>query len=250
MVDRIEQYDDTLKVILRPTKCFPIGYFYCDSEDEDLVRNFSWYLTQRKKIISVSSNSFRSRLTFHRELTFKYLGYYPECVDHVSGVEIDNTDSNLNIVTPQQNCLNKPTKGYKFSIRYNNFQPRIIYYREELRPFGVVYSEVEACQLQHFAETDFLRLKMQENYYMYNFLLDRRQDLDILDLERTKKISPEEATYKHVIRHANAWHYFRYNLEQYFKDNKIPVPDYDLDDLGFMVDKVTRKRLCPFVYKD
>lgn len=96
-------------------------------------------------------------------------------------------------------------------------------------------------------ETDYLRGILKDDYYMYDFLKDRRGDLDILDLERTGIISAEEATYRHVIRYAkdNAWYYYRYNLEQYFKDNHIPVPDFDLDEQGFMIDKITRKKLCP-----
>ena len=102
--------------------------------------------------------------------------------------------------------------------------------------------------MQYLTETVYLKPKMQEDYYMYDFLKDRRKDLDILDLERTKKISPEEAVYRHVVRHAkdNAWYFYRYNLAEYFRDNHISIPSYDLDNQGFMIDKVTRKQLCPF----
>ena len=82
---------------------------------------------------------------------------------------------------------------------------------------------------------------------MFNFLKYRRGSEDILDLERTGQISEEEAIYRHVLRYAdNAWYYYRYGLEQYFRENHIPVPDFDLDSQGFMVDKITRKHLCPF----
>ena len=36
--------NDVLKVILKPTKNFPDGYFYCDASDEKLVRNYTWRL--------------------------------------------------------------------------------------------------------------------------------------------------------------------------------------------------------------
>ena len=47
-VERIEKYrqkngEDVLKVILKPTKNFPDGYFYCDSTDEKLVRSYTWH---------------------------------------------------------------------------------------------------------------------------------------------------------------------------------------------------------------
>ena len=34
-------------------------------------------------------------------------------------------------------------------------------------------------------------------------------------------------------------------LQDYFRQNGIPIPEYSLDTEGFMVDKVTGKRLCP-----
>ena len=44
----------------------------------------------------------------------------------------------------------------------------------------------------------------------------------------------------------NAWYYYRYNLEQYFKDNHIAIPDFKLDNQGFMIHPVTGERLCPY----
>lgn len=35
-------------------------------------------------------------------------------------------------------------------------------------------------------------------------------------------------------------------LEQYFKDNHIPVPDFSLDEQGFMRHPITNQLLCPF----
>lgn len=86
---------------------------------------------------------------------------------------------------------------------------------------------------------------------MYNFLEDRRNDLDILDLERTGVLSHEESIYKHVLRYAkdNAWYYYRYNLVKYFKDNHIPAPKFITDEQGFMRHPVTNKLLCPFYYR-
>lgn len=246
MVDRIEQYNDTLKVILKPTRKYPVGYFYCDSEDEDLVKSHTWFIRQCNKNIRVEARNNWKDFCFNQELALKYLGYYPDYLDHLNGVDIDNVDNNLNIVTQQQNMFNTPVRGY--DIRSSSFYPRITYNKKIIRPFGVCHSELEACRLTYLAETDYLRSLMQDDYYMYDFLKDRRDDLDILDKERTKKISSEEATYKHVMRYAkdNAWYYYRYNLAEYFKDNHIPVPDYDLDDKGSMIDKITGKRLCPF----
>lgn len=249
MVDKIEQYADTLKVILKSTKKHPVGYFYCDAEDIDIVQNYSWYLSQHgKSICVVALDFYKNYYLLHRELAYKILNYYPSYIEHINGLEIDNVDKNLNVVTQQQNVYNQSTRRYSFDKEYNYFRVRIVYNRKDFFPFNRVKTEVEACQLAYLAETDFLRLKMQDNYYMYNFLLDRRNDLDILDDERTGKISQEEAVYRHVVRYAkdNAWYYFRYNLAEYFKDNHIPIPKYGVDEQGFMIHPITGQKLCPF----
>lgn len=82
---------------------------------------------------------------------------------------------------------------------------------------------------------------------MYDFLKDRRKDIDILDLERTGQISEDEAIYRHVCRYAkdNAWYVYRYNLFEYFTENYISVPAFSIDSDGFMAHPITGQRLCP-----
>lgn len=82
---------------------------------------------------------------------------------------------------------------------------------------------------------------------MYDFLKDRRKDIDILDLERTGKISEDEAVYHHVCRYAkdNAWYVYRYDLFEYFRDNHLSVPAFSIDSDGFMVHSITGQKLCP-----
>ena len=245
---------DILKVYTKPTSKFSEGsnYFYVDAKDEDIVDSHTWHLFKNGKYISVDVNigstyDFK-HLKLYRELAYKYLGYYPDYIDHVNGLELDNTDINLNVVTNQQNALNRPSRGYEF-VRYNNmFRPKLGFCYGHLRPYSSVATEVEVCQLTHLTETDYLRGILKDDYYMYDFLKDRRNDLDILELERTGQISSDEAIYKHVVRYAsdNAWYYYRYNLEQYFKDNHLKVPDYKLDEQGYMIHPVTGKKLCPF----
>ena len=244
---------DILKVIMKPTQFISDwNYFYCDAKDIDLVEKYNWCIEcSGGKLFRVSyhtNDSYRRHLLLHRELAYKYLGYYPDCIDHVNNIEIDNIDTNLNVVTYQQNICNKPSKNYNLDTRNKAFRVRITLYGKRISPYSCVRTEVEASQLAHLAETDYLRGILKDNYYMYNFLKDRRNDLDILDLERTGIISEEEATYRHVIRYAkdNAWYYHRYNLEQYFKDNHIPVPDFTTDEQGFMRHPITNQLLCPF----
>ena len=259
-VQKIEEYKqkngiDILKVYCKPTNAFPTGgYFYTDVEIKDIVNTYSWHLYRSRRNIYVvarldsSYGSARGTvLNLHREMAYRYLNYYPRYIDHISGVEIDNTDVNLNAVTQRQNCFNKPVRGF-LVITHNCFLPKIHLDGKQVHPYSCVHTESEACILQNELETDYLKDILQDQYYMYDFLKDRRNDLDIVDQERTGVVSEEEATYRHVIRYAknNAWYYYRYNLEQYFRDNHIPVPDFDEDEQGFMIDKITRKKLCPF----
>lgn len=241
---------DILKVITKPTKLLPVGgYFYCDAKDIDLVEKYNWtidYSHSFQIIYLTTKHNNRKHLIFHRELAYKYLGYYPDCIDHINGLEFDNTDKNLNVVTTQQNSYNKPTRSY--AILINCFKPKLIINKNYFGFYNSIKFEYEACQLQNKLETDYLRGILKDDYYMYDFLKDRRNDIDILDLERTGQISSDEATYRHVIRYAkdNAWYYYRYNLEQYFRDNHIPVPDFTTDERGFMRHPITNQLLCPF----
>lgn len=243
-VDRIEKYrqkngDDILKVILKPTKNFPEGYFYCDSCDEELVRQYTWLLHKQRHPYVVAScwNYYnRQHLCFHQEKANNILSYYPDCINHINMVEFDDVNANLDEVTNQQNQWCKPSKGYVIDER--NFRPCVMANSQNIYAKRV-RTEIEACILVY-------QLEMQYEDYRYDFLKDRRKDTDLLDLERTGQISEEEAVYRHVLRYAdNAWFYYRYNLAEYFKENHIQVPDYAIDGEGYMTHPVTGVRLCP-----
>ena len=246
-VQRIEQYGDTLKVFLNSKKiCSNYDYFYCDLSEIVLVNQFSWYLHCFKNYNRIEAKKGSQHILLHREIALKYLGYYPSCIDHVNMVSFDNIDTNLNAVNKQQNSYNCFIRGYEI-IRTSSFNPTIGFNKEHYSPYKAVHSEFKACILQNEIEQVWLREQLKDDYYMFNFLKYRRGSEDILDLERTGQISEEEAIYRHVLRYAdNAWYYYRYGLEQYFRENHIPVPDFDLDSQGFMVDKITRKHLCSF----
>lgn len=244
-IERIEQYENILKIILKPTKRFPNGYFYTDNNEmtRKLISNYSWLLNETicntyvSATIRTNKSSLKS-LRFHQEYAYIVLGYHPSCIDHINRVELDNRDINLNIVSNQQNSRNRPTKCYYFAAN-NTFR---VYYilNNKVLYSSTARNEYEACLLTYST------LKEVYKDYNYNFYLDRKDDLDILDLELTGQISEEEAVYRHVLRYAdNAWYYYRYGLEKYFRENHIPVPDFDLDSQGFMIDRITRKHLCP-----
>ena len=242
----IEQYrqkngEDVLKVILKPTKVFSDGgYVYCDASDEKLVRQHTWSLMNQKQpyvVATIGRSYSQQHLRFHREKAYNILSYYPDYINHINGIEFDNANRNLDVVTNQQNNWCKPSRGYL--IRVRSFQPHVVINSRQICT-KCVRTEVKAIQSVY-------QLEMQYEDYRYDFLKDRRKDTDILDLERTGKISEDEAVYRYVCRYAkdNAWYVYRYDLFEYFADNHISVPSYSIDNEGYMTHPVTGQRLCP-----
>lgn len=241
---RIEEYEDVLKVILKPTKTFPVGYFYTDNNPiaRELVESCGWFLGKKGRAVCVFAHTYGQKvLYFHQEYAKKVLGFYPDYLDHIDGLEIDNRDVNLNLVSQQQNIRNKPSVGYLFDARSNNFQPQyVLNGKTYLR--GSYKSEIEALlATYHLRQQVFVD-------YNYNFLEDRRNDLDILDAELTGRITSQQAIYLHVKRYAgvNPWYVYRYNLFEYCKENHIQIPSFSLDSQGFMINPHTGQRLCPY----
>lgn len=77
--------DDVLKVILKSTKVFPEGFFYCDSCDEELVRQYTWYLMNRKHpyiMADIRDLYSHQHLLFHREKAHNILDYYSDYINH------------------------------------------------------------------------------------------------------------------------------------------------------------------------
>ena len=191
----VEQYrqlngEDILKVILKPTQRFPDGYFYCDASDEKLVRNYTWRLQSQKEPYVVAYYRDMGQLRFHREKAHNILDDYPDYINHINGIEFDNINMNLDKVSQQQNIWCAPSRGYVIAGR--SFEPRIKVNHQQIRA-KCTRTEVEAIQSAY-------QLEMQYEDYRYDFLKDRRKDIDILDLERTGKISEDEAIYRHVLR--------------------------------------------------
>lgn len=266
-VEKIEEYRqqngvDILKVILKPTVKFPIGYFYAPANAVDLVSKYIWFLQacgkNQIRVIANDNDSahyeagrlHRDTVLFHAKLFEFYNNYkWQDSIDHINLIEIDNIDDNLNAVNQSQNCYNKLTRGYQIAT---HLQPAIFTARSTIDGkryflFKADRDEADACQTQNYVEQVWLRDKLGTQYYMFNFLKYRRGSEDLLDLERTGIISEEEATYRHILKYSqNAWFYLRYGLQDYFQQYHIPVPQYKLDDMGFMRHPVTNQLLCPF----
>lgn len=280
-VERIEEYKqqngvDILKVYCKSTKNFPEGknYFYAPAEAIDLVKENNWYLIKTSALCQarVSAHSLvykNDSLHFHQELCYFYNGFYAAMIDHRNLIEIDNIDENLNVVSNSQNTYNQMSKGYvivkgsgdtkyfdtRLGFTFNNkhYELKINSIPEDiLTSLGISRknkrTEDKAILARRYLETETLKLILTKGYYIFDFLECRLGDEDILDLERTGKISEEEATYRHIMKYAdNAWYYLRYGLQEYFKDNHIPVPEYSLDEQGFMIHPITGQKLCPFL---
>lgn len=246
-VDRIVQYrqkdgKNTLKVFLQPSKDFPKGsYFYCDAEDLDLIYKCGWGLfSSDGTLYYVTGRLAEQHLSFHQEVALKHLGHYCTCIDHFNHCGFDNCDSNLFNVSYKYNNLNVSKRGYIFRMANNTYQWHVCIDSHEDKVFRSVANEVEACQVRNQLEKQYLP-------YHYNFLEDRSNAIDILDLERTGQISHEEAVYRHVKRYSqNAWYYYRYDLADYFKEYNIPKPEYILDERGYMLAPFSNRKLCPF----
>lgn len=247
-IQRFKQRDglEVLKVWLAPTPQFPNGaFFYCEARDEDLVlahKNWSIY-SQKEPYVKAGASiaSAVSYYRFHVEVARKYLGFLPEAVDHYNGIEFDCVDrSNLFSVTAEQNNRNRRSKGYIITSS-GLFLSRIKYHDNLIRS-NPVRTEVEAL---------IDRSQLEKRYfsdYSYNFLEDRRTDMDLLMYEREGQWTKEQVIREYLARHSNPWFFFRFDLREVYQQYKLPFPqegkDYWIDGDGFMVGR-TGKRLVP-----
>ena len=147
----------------------------------------------------------------------------------------------MNVVNQQQNVRNKPAACYYYDPRFKLFQPRYTINKKDYKGKGVktefeVIKAVYSLHMQVYSD------------YNYNFYLDRRNDLDILDAELTSKITSDYAVYLHVKRYVeqNPWYVYRYGLEDYCRQHNIIIPNFSNDLEGFMINPTTGQRLCPY----
>lgn len=252
MVERIESYttlsgDKVLKVILKPTKEFPNGYFYTDDNEitRKLITDYNWHLIKHISTyyVTTHTNSFssgnRNAVFFHQLYAFHILGYNPACIDHLDGVGFNNTDSNLNVVTTKQNRRNSLVKGYTYTQGH-------FYVSYKLNSKSITRGSYKTEPEVLLATYNTRREVFKD--YDYNFYLDRRTDLDILDAELTGRITRELAIYYHIKRYVeqNPWYLYRYDLFNYCRQNNITVSPFKLDNQGFMINSATCQKLCPY----
>ncbi len=230
---------DTLKVNIT-TNSGTDFYFYMPAEAEDLINKGSFRKSGEYISYYRRHSGSHSVVPLHRELFYITPDHNKDVINHLNQIGIDNTYQNLDVVSSAANNIYKLSRGYITSRRGLKQVRRQI----EGKYYTVckeVWREDEACSNAYYADYVWLKEVLKKEYYQFDFFKYRRGELDILDDERTGKISADEAVYRHIMRYAdNAWVYLRFGLQQYFKDNHIAVPSYILNEEGLMVDANNR----------
>lgn len=241
-IQRFTQKDglEVLKVCLSPTPQFPNGsFFYCEAKDEDLVLTHpNWSICSQKQPYvqaRASKASAVSTYQFHTEVARKYLGYSPEVVDHLNGLEFDCVDRpNLFSVSQEQNTRNRRSKGYIITSS-GFFRPQLSYHGSWVHAYTTALNETQALILRNQLE------KVYFADYSYNFLEDRRTDMDLLMYEREGQWTKEQVIREYLARHSNPWFFFRYDLREVYQQYGLSFPqegkDYWFDKSGFMINK-------------
>lgn len=226
------------KVYMKETKVHPWGknYFYVNTEDLDLVcEEFrQWHFMGKWDEIAYVWRDYPIGLKYrmlHQYIYFAHTDEFPIIIDHINGVGIDNTFRNLRNGLQSDNMLNKRYRGYQECV-------------DGFKSCGGVYRfECEAALIRNKYDECLRKI----GWFIYDFFLDRRGELDLLDLEYSGEISHDEAIYRHVLRTAgvNAWYVYRYDLFDYMDQHNIEIPKYKYN-MGRMVDPITGDLLCPF----
>lgn len=240
-IEKFVQKDglEVLKVWLSPTPQFPNGsFFYCEAGDYDLVISHpNWSIWSQKKPYVEAKASKASAVSgyhFHVEVARKYCSELSEAIDHYNGVEFDCVNRpNLFSVSQEQNTRNKRSKGYVISASGS--------FRALVRLRGKnIFSNPAKTEVEALID----RSQLEKRYnldYSYNFLEDRRTDMDLLMYEREGQWTKEQVIREYLTRHNNPWFFFRYDLREVYQQYKIPFPqegkDYWIASDGFMVNK-------------
>ena len=213
MITNFEAYGDILKVF---TDSKEMPYFYLPSDAEELLGQYRWG-AHKKGYGYVTAIKDRYLHYLQDELyRFYNGGYCRGCIYFMNGVLTDCTDNNLEEVPVTDNYTGIP-RGYEVYRHMGikkAYRPYIMVDGAGYTPYGKTYSEAEACIMQNRLETEWL----EGNFSGASTLF---------------------------VSFHNAWYYLRFGLQEYFKDNKIPEPDYYLDEEGHMVHPDTHRRLCP-----
>lgn len=226
------------KVILNPTQSYPIGvnHFFMSTKDVPVVLNNKAWSIGRDRLQGKSygdDGKYINLILSHEIFERRGISIQGNIV-YRNRVNIDNTFDNLMDVSVQVKNKSAPSRGY--SIVNNRYTPTVFVN-------GVTRSHASVRQEDKAAE---LQCQLDKEFGGYDFLADRVGEEDLIELVYSGVISEDEAEIRHLLRRANAWHVLRYGLEDVYKKHKLPIPKYELDDLGRMVDPKTKQGLCPY----
>lgn len=241
MIERVERFTQKdglriLKVFLKSNKIVPTGdFFYCEEKHEGFLARKSWFLhsSDRPSIVRGTTCGVSKPFYLHQEIVRQEVGDPTVHADHRNCVKFDDVyEQNLYVATKSEIIHNRRSTGYR--LARNAFYPTVACVSETY-VLHCLHSEVEALKAQVALE--------KECYtgYMYNFLEDRRSDMDLLIKVREGVLTQEDATYLYLQRYArNPWFYFRYDLQETFDYYNLPEPEEGVDFLedseGFMTD--------------
>lgn len=128
------------------------SYFYCDAEDDDLVRDYAWYLNPSSLALEAAYNNVH--IHFHQEVAFKRLGHFVDYVDHYNHCPFDNCEVNLFNVTAQENNYNRQGCGY---INYSKKCWSVTLRTPDSENINKsAANEFEACKLRFQLEKQYL----------------------------------------------------------------------------------------------
>jgi hypothetical protein len=121
-----------------------------DSEDLELVSDYSWSSHHGYARTAVVKNGKRTTMAMHRLI----LGHPDSFIDHINGNRSDNRKSNLRLASNKQNCHNRGTnrnntsgyKGVYWSKQDQRWQAKIIIDRNQIY-LGSSKDKTEAAKM-------------------------------------------------------------------------------------------------------
>lgn len=147
--NKFEIKDDIVEIVLYDNDGNECNRAIIDKEDLDKVKGYKWGMCHNY----VSTLYNRKRILLHRFIVDCEDGMM---VDHIDGNPLNNTKSNLRIVTPQQNALNKDTKGLK-----NNKRIGVSYCARECKWRATIQKDYKYIHLGYF-DTEEEAIKARE----------------------------------------------------------------------------------------
>lgn len=209
---------------------------YVSEQDLDVIAEHLWSKGRDGKITcsGVFLENPRYRMDLGVVIARKYFGDDISYVSHLNGLYQDNTLENLEIVSREQMLQMRPHQGYFIDINHymTRYLPQVKLDDGSIVKGGVYDYEHEACLRQFELEVEFFGKKR------FNFIDDRRFDMDLVDAVYQGNLTKEEAEKEHLRRwvSVNPWFAYRYNLFPKLKRYGIQVPSFRIDAMGAMVD--------------